>query len=170
MKTFPMTCDAFHFWIPVLVGPAVALPIFATPRLPAPIALLTFGILGLVWLSLGITTLMAPRSVRFSFGELRVVRLAWPSFNLPWSGLVSVERGPNVKLLGSGVRRVAGVGGWFWSGGLFRADGVGNVRAWITRLGPTIILRRLEGLPILLGVDDVEGLLQALRERGLKVL
>ncbi len=68
----------------------------------------------------------------------------------------------------SGVRRVAGVGGWFWSGGLFHAPQIGNVRAWLTRLGPTVVLRRRHGLPILLGVDDVDGLLEALAERGFK--
>ena len=82
------------------------------------------------------------------------------------SQLLTAERGPDVKISGS-VIRLAGVGGWFWSGGLFRARGIGNVRAWMTQLGPTLLLRRRAGLPILLRVDDVDGLLQELARRGL---
>jgi hypothetical protein len=57
------------------------------------------------------------------------------------------------------------VGGWFWSGGLFRARGIGNVRAWLRRLGPTVVVRRKEGLPLLFGLDDPEGLRAALQRR-----
>lgn len=169
MKLFPMTCDRFHFWTPVLVGPLVLIPVFATRHLPMPmpVSLITTAALALVVLVLGVTTLMAPRGFRVSDGELVLERLAWPSFRIPLSDVVSFERGPQVKFSG-GVRRLAGVGGWFWSGGLFSAKGIGKVRAWLTRLGPTVVLRRREGLPILLGVDDVEGLLAALSQRGVK--
>ncbi len=167
MKFFPMTRDRFHFWTPLWVGPMVVLPVLLSRQLPMPVSLLATGVLGLTVAMLGVTTLMAPRGLRVSSSELVLERLAWPSFHLPMSQLVSVERGPDVKR-GSGVIRLAGVGGWFWSGGLFRARGVGNVRAWLTRLGPTVVLRRREGLPIVLGVDDVEGLLLQLGQRGVK--
>jgi hypothetical protein len=167
MKFFPMTCDRFHFWTPLVIGPLMLIPILGSRHLPVPGSLISTGVLAFVVLMLGVTTLMAPRGFRVSYGELVLERLAWPSFRVPMSDVVSVERGPEVKR-GSGVRRVAGVGGWFWSGGLFSARGIGNVRAWMTRLGPTVVLRRREGLPILLGVDDVEGLLAALNQRGIK--
>lgn len=170
MKFFPMTCDRFHFWTPIVVGPLVFIPLIATwaaarrQPLPMPVATAGFGVTALVLVILAVTTLMAPRGVRLAYSELVLERLAWPSFQVPISQIVSVERGPDVKL-GGGVTRLAGVGGWFWSGGLFRAKGIGNVRAWMTRLGPTVVLRRTHGLPILLGVDDAPGLLQALAQR-----
>ena len=61
------------------------------------------------------------------------------------------------------MRRLAGVGGWFWSGGLFWAEGLGQVRAWLTRLGPTVVVHRRRGLPMLLSVDDIDGFLDAMR-------
>lgn len=48
--------------------------------------------------------------------------------------------------------------------GLFHVSDVGLVRCWATRLGvPTVLVRRGRERPLLLGVDDPAGLLQALR-------
>jgi hypothetical protein len=168
MKSFAMTCDRWHFWTPVVLTPFLLIPL-ALPRLmPQPVAGITAGAIALTWAVLVITTLMAPREVMVTFGELELVRLAWPSFRIPLHDVEVVERGP-VIARGAGVVRLMGVGGWFWSGGLFRVRNLGNVRAWMTRLGPTLVLRRKEGLPILLGVDDVPGLLATLGQRGFKV-
>ena len=73
------------------------------------------------------------------------------------------EPGPDARILHGKVRRLAGNGGWFWSGGLFRAEGVGNVRAFLTRLGPTVVLHRKDGLPMLVSADDTDGFLRALK-------
>jgi hypothetical protein len=48
--------------------------------------------------------------------------------------------------------------------GLFHVVDVGLVRCWATRLGEkTVVVRRADERPLLLGVDDPAGLLQALR-------
>ena len=160
MQTFPMTRDRFHLLTPLIVSPLLLAALAGTRRAP-PGWLGPAGTL-LVGAGLGITGLMAPRAVRLTPEALVIERFCWPAFRVPLSSLERVSRGPDAKLAG-GVLRIAGVGGWFWSGGLFWVKGVGKVRAWLTRLGPTVLLTRKAGLPILLGVDDADGLLDALR-------
>ena len=113
-------------------------------------------------LVLGVTALMAPRSLTLTDDELVIGRFLWPAFHVPLANVTRVGQGPDSNRVGS-VWRLAGVGGWFWSGGLFWARGTGKVRAWLTRLGPTVLLHRAQGLPILLSVDDLDGFLSALR-------
>lgn len=168
MTTFRMTCDRFHFLtplllLPVLVAQTVGLG-WAAWRTNQTVLWVAFASMGLVFAILGASALMAPRAVRLTPAELRVERLLWPAFVVPLDEVTRVAPGPVARLVGD-VRRLAGVGGWFWSGGLFFAKGVGRVRAWMTRLGPTVVVHRREGLPVLLGVDDPEGLLRALQAR-----
>ena len=61
MKLFPMTCDRFHAWTPIVIGPLLLLPMFAVGRMPPPAGLLTVAVLAGVVSILGIATLLAPR-------------------------------------------------------------------------------------------------------------
>lgn len=169
-RTFPMTRDAFHvvipaLLIPILLGQGVFLGwvMAADPHLPAGLVWLLRSVGPGLWVVLTVTALMAPRALVLTAHELVIERFLWPSFHVPLSALVSAEPGPNARLLHGKVRRLAGNGGWFWSGGLFRAEGVGNVRAWLTRLGPTVVLHRKDGLPLLVSADDTDGFLRALK-------
>jgi hypothetical protein len=170
MKRFKMTSDRFHFWVPVALVPILLVQLggvfWATPRLAQPVVgQVVSGVVVVVFLLLVVTTLLTPTAVRLSHDALFVERLLWPAFRVPLSELTGVEVGPVSKVLSGDVGRVAGVGGWFWSGGLFRAKGVGLVRAWLRRLGPTVVVRRAHGLPLLFGNDDPEGLRAALIAR-----
>lgn len=169
MPRFAMTSDRFHLWTPIVLLPLLALPVIGTwslaQRLAQPALWVGFGASVVVLIILAVATLMTPTAVVLAADALVVERLAWPSFRVPLSELTSVEAGPRSSVLRGEVGRVAGVGGWFWSGGLFRARGVGQVRAWMRRLGPTVVVRRREGLPLLFGLDDPEGLKRALAAR-----
>ncbi len=164
MKTFRMTCDRFHLLTPIILTPLLLVQMFVMRAIGAPLTL--------VWLvpavggGLFITALMTPRAVTLTPLELVIERFGWPDVRIARSTITQVEHGPVTGILRGTTRRVAGVGGWFWSGGLFKVEGVGNVRAWMTRLGPTVLIRRADALPILLGVDDVSGLFQALNRHG----
>ena len=162
MKRFQMTSDGFHFWTPVVLIPILLVQFIAVlrfgPRLPGPVAgPVLIGTVGFVAILLLITTLLTPTAVHLGVSALEVERWFWPSYVVPYAELSGVEDGPISRVFASEVGRVAGVGGWFWSGGLFRARGVGLVRAWLRRLGPTVIVRRTSGLPMLFGLDDPEG-------------
>jgi hypothetical protein len=162
MKRFSMTSDGFHFWTPVILLPIllaqfVSVLLFGH-KLPGPVAgPVLIATVSLVMILLLVTTLLTPTAVRLGVSALEVERWFWPSFVVPYADLTGVEDGPISRVFASDVGRVAGVGGWFWSGGLFRARGVGLVRAWLRRLGPTVVVRRASGLPMLFGLDDPEG-------------
>ena len=162
MKRFSMTSDGFHFWTPVVLIPILLVQFIGVlrygPLLPGPVAgPVLIATVGFVIILLLVTTLLTPTAVRLGVSALEVERWFWPSYVVPYAELSGVEDGPISRVFASGVGRVAGVGGWFWSGGLFRARGVGLVRAWLRRLGPTVIVRRTSGLPLLFGLDDPEG-------------
>ncbi|MDX2015594.1 MAG: hypothetical protein SFW67_35705 [Myxococcaceae bacterium] len=131
----------------------------AVPVLSVAVSLLVLGVVGL-------TIAWAPRSVRLDDDALVLERLAWPELRFPLSDLASAEEGPRLGALGGGVWRVAGNGGVMGFTGLFHVRGIGLVRLWATQLGtPTVLLRRHTGRPLLLGVDDARGLLEALARR-----
>ena len=171
--TFPMTRDRFHLLTPFVLTPVlVAQGFFMGWALrlgphPAPpvVTGVVMAVLPFIWLLLGITSLMAPTALVLTPHELVIERFAWPAVRVALSDINWVEAGPKVSLWGGGVRRLAGNGGWFWSGGLFRAEGVGQVRAWLTRLGPTVLLTRKAGLPVLVTADDADGFVKALKAR-----
>lgn len=169
MTRFRMTSDKFHLWTPLALLPLLAFPVLgswiAAQQSGLKVLWVAFGASLAVVGILAITTLMTPTAVVLTPDALVLERLAWPSFRVPLSELTAVEEGPRSGVLRGEVGRLAGVGGWFWSGGLFRARGIGKVRAWMRRLGPTVVVRRKEGLPLLFGLDDPEGLKRALSAR-----
>jgi hypothetical protein len=106
---------------------------------------------------------MAPCELAIVDGEIRVGRRAWAPLCVPLSALASVER---IDGLGPGTIRVLGVGGFFGSYGLFRNRALGQFRAYVTRRGPAVLIRRLEGRPLLVTPDDVSGAIVALHRAG----
>lgn len=167
--TFPMTRDRFHLLTPLILTPILAAQGFfmgwALRPAPALVNTLVFATLPLVWAILVVTSLMTPVALEVTKRELVIRRFAWPAVRVPLKDITSVAAGPTSALLGGQVRRLAGNGGWFWSGGLFRAEGIGQVRAWLTRLGPTVMLTRKAGLPVLVSADDTDGFVAALKAR-----
>jgi hypothetical protein len=120
----------------------------------------------LVSVVVGLAILWAPRAVRLDDDVLAVERLAWADVRIPLADITSVEPGPALTTFGGDVWRVAGNGGVMGFTGLFHVRGVGAVRCWATQLGaPTVLVSRRSGRPVLLGVDDGRGLLEALRRR-----
>lgn len=166
---FPMTLGTFTrvttLGALVLIG--VMLPfqyLMVLRHIPLQgIRFLVLGVLSLVALIMLFTVAIAPRAVRVGAHKLSVERLFWPDFEVPLRQVTGVEEGPVITMMGQ-VRRVAGNGGLMGFTGLFHVAGVGLVRCWATRLGlPTVIVRRADQRPLLLGVDDPAGLREALR-------
>jgi hypothetical protein len=168
---FPMTLDGFTKSITVgsmvLVGLLLPAQYFlVVSRIPSTLfKVLVMGTLCVVALLLLWTVALAPRAVRVSSGKLIIERLWWFDFILPMSEVIGVEEGPPLTMFGK-VWRVAGNGGLMGFTGLFHVSHVGVVRCWATRLGvPTVLVKRAHAKPMLLGVDDPEGLLRALRQK-----
>jgi len=168
---FPMTTDGAVKWITALTGVVVLmtslvpLALFSSPHVPAPAAWLvvTIGVPAI----LVFTVLWAPRGVRLENDTLVVERLAWSDVRIPLADITSAEAGPQLALMGGGAWRYAGNGGLMGFTGFFKVRKTGEVaRCWSSRLGPTVLLHRTAARPVLLGVDDGEGLLQALHARG----
>ncbi|MBL8921107.1 MAG: hypothetical protein JNJ54_19750 [Myxococcaceae bacterium] len=132
---------------------------------PWPVALGS-SVVGLgVPVALLVVLLLAPRAVRLESDAVVVERLGWRDYRIPLADIASVEAGPLLKVLGGGVWRVAGNGGLMGFTGYFFVRGLGVVRCWATRLGPTVLVRRKSERPALLGVDDGPALLDALARR-----
>jgi hypothetical protein len=169
---FPMTVGASVRWITIAALAIGALtfpiPIFVAmqPSVPAPIAWLSALPSFIVPLVMLLTVLWSPRAVRLEADALVVERRGWSELRIPLSDVSAVAPGPELKAFGSGVTRIAGNGGLMGFTGIYRVSGVGLVRCWATRLGsPTVLVTRKSERPVLLGVDDGPGLLQALSAR-----
>jgi hypothetical protein len=168
MTRFPMTTSRTVVALTggtlliVAVTLAVALGAGPTPEaglLPGVVAVVVCG-------AVALSVLWAPRAVRLDGDALAVERLAWSDVRIPLADIASVEPGPPLEAFGGDVWRVAGNGGVMGFTGLFHVRGVGAVRCWATQLGAsTVLVRRRTGRPVLLGVDDGRGLLEALRRR-----
>lgn len=170
---FPMTTDGAVKWITALTGAVVLmtslvpLALFASPHVPAPVAWLTMLVTLGVPAILGFTVLLAPRGVRLEHDTLVVERLAWSDVRIPLADITSAEVGPQLALMGGGAWRYAGNGGLMGFTGFFKVRSTGEVaRCWASRLGGTVLLHRRDERPVLLGVDDCAGLLQALHTHG----
>lgn len=143
----------YLFALPFILHRAVQLPFFVGAIVPV-----------LTMLTLGLTFLWAPRAVRLDADALVIERLAWFDLRVPYSEIAQVSAGPTLGLAGSGVLRVAGNGGLMGFTGFFWVRDVGVVRMWATQLGsPTLLVRRSSGRPLVLGVDDTDGLAKALK-------
>lgn len=168
---FPMTLDGFTTSITAgslgLVALLLPVQYLVASQQPHSTAFKVVLVLTLcaVALVLLFTVALAPRAVRISSGKLIIERLWWFDFMSPMKDVIGVEEGPPLSLFGK-VWRVAGNGGLMGFTGLFHVSHVGVVRCWATRLGkPTVLVRRASGKPLLLGVDDADGLLRALRQK-----
>lgn len=169
---FPMTVGTSVKWISfvALAVGVVTLPIpilvAMQPSVPTPIAWVSAVPSLIVPVVLGLTVLWSPRAVRLEADALVVERRAWSDLRIPLADVSAVALGPELKAFGSGVIRIAGNGGLMGFTGLYRVRGVGLVRCWATRLGsPTVLVTRKSERPVLLGVDDGPGLLEALSAR-----
>lgn len=172
---FPMTTDrtvklitALTFVV-VVTTSVIPLVLFSTPHVPHVVAwatlLATLGVPAI----LGFTVLLAPRGVRLENDTLVVERLAWSDVRIPLADITSAEVGPQLALMGGGAWRYAGNGGLLGFTGFFKVRSTGEVaRCWSSRLGDTVLLHRKTERPVLLGVDNGAGLLQALHTRGAK--
>ena len=159
---FPMTLGVAAKVVTALV----ALLIVVLFVLPGREGVARFLLPLLVTIVLAVTVLWAPRAVRLESDALVLERLAWFDLRIPFTDMVSVERGPTLGVFGAGLLRVAGNGGLMGFTGFFWLPRVGLVRLWATQLGTTtVLIRRSAGRPIVLGVDDGAGLERALRHR-----
>jgi hypothetical protein len=113
-------------------------------------------------LALLLSWAMAPRELVVQDGELRIERRAWPALVVR---LDEVQSASPLDSLGGGVIRVFGVGGFFGSYGLFRSNALGRFRLYATHRGQAVLVRRVDGLPIVLTPDDVAGTIDAIDRR-----
>jgi hypothetical protein len=113
----------------------------------------------------GVGLLRSPRAVRVEADAVIVERRGWSELRVPLAEVMSAEDGPVITSLGGDVWPSVGASrGVLGVFGLCRVRNVGLVHCWAGRFGaPTVLLWRRQGLPVLLGVDDAPGLLEALR-------
>ncbi len=168
--TFPMTMDRTHRRITLaaivaLAGVVAAILAGSTlPPVPLPVTrYLVPTVLVLVVVPLTVAGMMAPRAVELSGSTLRIERRAWQPLVIRLVDVVAVERGPELGMFRS--LRLAGVGGFFGSYGLFWTRGIGKHRLYATRLGPSVLVRRRTAVPVVIAPDDAESLRAAIAER-----
>jgi hypothetical protein len=100
----------------------------------------------------------SPSQVRVSRDELVISRRAAPPVRLRAADVASTGEGPRAATL-----RLCGSGGFLGSFGLFWTKALGPYWLYGNRsMGPSAILHRHRGLPIVLAVDDLDGLRRAL--------
>jgi hypothetical protein len=140
---------------------------FVVRQVPIPLVrTLMLVVFAISFTALVAVVVSAPRAVRLDATKLSIERLALGDVVVPLRDITGVEAGPFLSMLGSDVRRVVGNGGFLGFTGLYHVKNVGLVRCWATRLEePTVLVRRGSERPLLLGVDDAAGLLQALQTR-----
>ena len=165
---FPMTLDRSNRLLTLVVVGILALVVavqLVVCRGPAAWIPWLSGALMLA--TLGPAWALSPRAVAVQGGELRVERRMWRPFAVPMFEIERVEPAPDVTL--ASAVRLFGVGGFFGIYGLLWIRGVGRVRAFLTRRGPGILVRRRGLLPVLLTPDDAAGASEALRRHGAAV-
>ena len=158
MARFPMTLDRAHRLLTVVALALVAGSFAVMLTAVGPIML---PVLAFVVLALAVSWAMAPCALAVEGDELRVVRRAWPALRVPLANVTSAEP---VALSGRTLR-IAGVGGFFGSYGLFTNGQLGRFRLYATRRQGGMIVRRTSGLPIVITPDDIPGAVKALGER-----
>jgi hypothetical protein len=136
----------------VLLGSLVTVPPAATI---GPILALVVAVPTLV-----VAWAMAPRAVAVDAGELLIERRAW------WPRRVRLDaiRSAGPYAGGRGVR-VMGVGGFFGNYGAYYAPALGRFSLYSTRSGMAVIVRRSDGVPLVLTPDDVDGTIAAIDRR-----
>ena len=155
MARFPMTLDRAHR---VLTVVALALVAGAFAVALSAVGMLMLPVLGFVVVALAVSWAMAPCALAVEGDELRVERRAWPALRVPLETVTAAEP---VALSGRTLR-IAGVGGFFGSYGLFTNGQLGRFRLYATRRQDAMIVRRRQGLPIVITPDDIPGAVRAL--------
>jgi len=97
----------------------------------------------------------APRGYILGAQDIVISRFAG-KIVLPLSDIAAVEVIPAGSPALRGVIRTLGVGGAFGYYGRFWNRHLGDFRAYITRTGPVVLLRRTSGVPVLISPDDVQ--------------
>jgi hypothetical protein len=156
----PMTLDRMHRTLTLIVGTACALAVVATMSARARTGIAGFAGIGVILvLVLLLAWAMSPRELIVDASELRVVRRAWAPVRVPLSAVLDATP---LDRFGGGAIRLFGVGGFFGSYGLFTSAGLGRFHLYSTRRGQAMIVRRHDGLPIVLTPDDVAGTIGAI--------
>lgn len=153
-----MSLDPLNRTITAVVGAVLVVVSVALAASPArPVAMPAMALAGIV---LAAAWAMAPSAVEIDGGVVRIRRRAWQPLEIPVASIASVETMPR---LGLGLR-LFGVGGFFGSYGLFWTRPLGRFRAYVTRKGTNVLLRRRDGaLAVLVTPDDADGFATALR-------
>ena len=156
---FPMSLDGLNqgiTWFVVGILTLVTGGLVASPACGA-----ALPVLGLVVIGLAAAWAFAPTALEIDGGALRICRRAWRPVEVPLMSIATVETTP--PTLGCGVR-LFGVGGFFGSYGLFWTRNLGRFLAYVTRRGPSVLVRRRGALPVLVTPDDPETFIRTLRQ------
>ena len=156
---FPMSLDRLNQGITWFVVGVLALVVASLVASPA--CIIALPVLGLVAVVLAVAWALAPTALEIDGGALRICRRAWRPVEVPLTSIATVEATP--PALGCGVR-LFGVGGFFGSYGLFWTRKLGRFLAYVTRRGPSVLLRRRGALPVLVTPDDPEAFTRILRQ------
>lgn len=118
---------------------------------------------GLLAVYFGPTFALAPAAVEVDDDEVRVCRRLWWPLRIARTAIVRVERGPAItptNTMPAPFQVIApGIFGTFGQVSVAR---FGRVRGYITRTGPSLVLRCRAGLPVLITPDDPGALESAL--------
>jgi hypothetical protein len=154
--TFPMTLDRCQRTLTILAFVSVLLAgvtvLAATQRL-----FLVLVTLALALGPLAVTAAYAPAGVEVVGRELRILRRGAAPLRLAVDEVVAVEDGPPCPDL-----RLFGTRGFLGKFGLYWTMGLGRHWLYATRRGPAVVVRRRHGLPVVLVVDDSDGLRRTL--------
>jgi len=119
---------------------------------------------GLCIAGVPLLAVFAPRGYLLCPQGVVISRIA-PDIVIPFADIATVEIIPAGSPALRGVIRTLGVGGAFGYYGRFWNRRLGEFRAYITRTGPVVVLRRTRGEPVLISPDDVHAFAEALQAR-----
>ncbi len=156
----PLSLDKPNVLSTAVAGLLVLAVVIVTQKTaPEWAAMLSWGLV----LALAVSFMLAPRELVVDGGEMRIHRRFFPPLRFE---LADIESAAPLDAAGTKVIRLFGVGGFFGSYGLFSSDKLGRFRAYLTRSGQAVLVKRKNGLlPIVLTPDDVEGAIHALDPR-----
>jgi Mn2+/Fe2+ NRAMP family transporter len=156
----PMTLDRTHKNLTLaccaLVAAVSVLVVVSRQPVGMLIAALIVVVLAIAWA-------FAPTAVVVGDRDFLIERRAWRPLRIP---LASIEHAETIVRTRRGLR-LFGVGGFFGTYGLYWSEVLGRHRMYATRAGGImVVVRRRDGLPILVTPDDSAGTLAAFAVHG----
>lgn len=165
MQFFHSRLDRFHLWMTafvLVIGLGVPFGLVVLLARVGNTIWILVPVLVIAVVALVVSFLYRPLGIEVSDTGLRV-RRPFGAVELPFSLVAEVGGGTTWPPKTIGVFRV---GGFFGTYGWFWAPSWGRFQGWTTRRSPLIEVVLRDGQRVLLSVDDEQGFLATVRERG----